>query len=512
MGTYKKIPYFLSTVLLTASCGDNNSKNSISNSKPQESLSNNLFHQQWYLKNIGQELFGTEVAKENFDINLTIPNSYTGSNVKVLVADSGVDFNHPNLNKSILNNSSIDFTVSSPLPFENINPKLTIGINSEDTEEDHGTNVAGIIGANPLDNKFTGIAPRVQIASANVVSKFINKSTLSIVDKRLKIYNHAENKEINIINESYGSKSENFFNDANKIINKNINDTIKNNYRIENKKGFIIVKSAGNYSCDSEEALFNETKEEIIYDYINNSKLLTDSEKLYFKSLRPNLSQTNLISSNPYTITVANATAHGIINKSSSIGANIWITAFGGGNHSAQKHDNLMSAYPNIPINNILLDWKNKYLPNIFSTRIHNTNESIDSSLKYADLREEEKKYYTTDFSGTSAAAPMVTGVIALMLQANPNLTLRDVKYILAKTANSDIVKNFEPKPYCIKILQRIGGFNDNFNTLWDEEQWVSNKANFKFNNYYGFGLINADKAIEEAKSSDYPKFKGKAF
>lgn len=34
----------------------------------------------------------------------------------------------------------------------------------------------------------------------------------------------------------------------------------------------------------------------------------------------------------------------------------------------------------------------------------------------------------TTSFGGTSAAAPMVAGVVALILEANPRLTWRDVQ------------------------------------------------------------------------------------
>ncbi|NJL69421.1 MAG: S8 family serine peptidase [Microcoleus sp. SM1_3_4] len=39
-------------------------------------------------------------------------------------------------------------------------------------------------------------------------------------------------------------------------------------------------------------------------------------------------------------------------------------------------------------------------------------------------------------FAGTSMAVPHVSGVIALMLQANPNLTPAQIKQILAETAN----------------------------------------------------------------------------
>jgi len=42
---------------------------------------------------------------------------------------------------------------------------------------------------------------------------------------------------------------------------------------------------------------------------------------------------------------------------------------------------------------------------------------------------------YTNTFGGTSSATPAVAGVVALMLQANPNLTTRDVQEILVRTA-----------------------------------------------------------------------------
>src|SRR5262249_12056459 len=45
---------------------------------------------------------------------------------------------------------------------------------------------------------------------------------------------------------------------------------------------------------------------------------------------------------------------------------------------------------------------------------------------------------YTSRFNGTSAAAPMVSGVIALMLQANPQLSYRDVQEILVRTSRQN--------------------------------------------------------------------------
>ena len=42
---------------------------------------------------------------------------------------------------------------------------------------------------------------------------------------------------------------------------------------------------------------------------------------------------------------------------------------------------------------------------------------------------------YTQLFDGTSAAAPMVSGIIALMLEANSSLSRRDIRWLLASTA-----------------------------------------------------------------------------
>jgi subtilase family serine protease len=49
------------------------------------------------------------------------------------------------------------------------------------------------------------------------------------------------------------------------------------------------------------------------------------------------------------------------------------------------------------------------------------------------------RTYPFAKFSGTSMAAPMVAGVIALMLDANPYLSAEQVKNILIETAREDV-------------------------------------------------------------------------
>ena len=76
----------------------------------------------------------------------------------------------------------------------------------------------------------------------------------------------------------------------------------------------------------------------------------------------------------------------------------------------------------------------------------------------------------TVTWSGTSMAAPYVSGVVALMLERNPELTSKQVREILAKTA--------------IRLPSMPIGKKDELG-VWDE--------------HYGYGLVNALGAVLEA-------------
>jgi subtilisin-like proprotein convertase family protein len=93
----------------------------------------------------------------------------------------------------------------------------------------------------------------------------------------------------------------------------------------------------------------------------------------------------------------------------------------------------------------------------------------------YETWLEDRNSNYTYSFSGTSAAAPVVSGALALVLEACPDLTYRDIKYLLAKTS--------------IRV--------DTGN-----KSWKLNAAGLSHSNDYGYGLINVEGMIDECTTS----------
>jgi subtilisin-like proprotein convertase family protein len=108
------------------------------------------------------------------------------------------------------------------------------------------------------------------------------------------------------------------------------------------------------------------------------------------------------------------------------------------------------------------------------SNALDTSRSKIDSSCNY-----------TAAMNGTSAAAPTVAGVAALMLGVNPNLTQRDVKYILASTARQ--IDAAQPKAIYEGFVVDPG--------------WITNAAGHHFSNWYGFGLVDAMAAVKMAAS-----------
>ncbi|CAK8685621.1 unnamed protein product [Clavelina lepadiformis] len=85
----------------------------------------------------------------------------------------------------------------------------------------------------------------------------------------------------------------------------------------------------------------------------------------------------------------------------------------------------------------------------------------------------------TTGHSGTSAATPLVAGMVALMLQVQPCLGWRDIQHLFALTA----IPLYEyPASNQKKSL------------------WHTNTAKYTHNTYHGFGFLNSWRLVNAAK------------
>ncbi|XP_033095615.1 PC3-like endoprotease variant B [Anneissia japonica] len=78
----------------------------------------------------------------------------------------------------------------------------------------------------------------------------------------------------------------------------------------------------------------------------------------------------------------------------------------------------------------------------------------------------------TSKFIGTSSAAPLASGILALVLQANPSLTWRDVQHIIVHGSHI-------PNPM--------------------EGGWHINGAGYHLNHRFGFGVLDAGKMVKLA-------------
>jgi len=94
------------------------------------------------------------------------------------------------------------------------------------------------------------------------------------------------------------------------------------------------------------------------------------------------------------------------------------------------------------------------------------TTDRVGSSgYNYGQAGNLANQDYTNDFAGTSAATPMVAGVIAQILQAKPTLTWRDVQHILVRSS-----ERFNPT----------------------HSSWQTNAAGYKVSHRWGFGLVDS--------------------
>ncbi|WP_413557782.1 S8 family peptidase [Bdellovibrio sp. HCB209] len=406
-----------------------------------------LFSYAWHLANCGQKVFAKNGGTVGMDLNLraTWSSGLRGNGVKVRISDDGLDNVHEDLTGNfqtvvarsrdyISGDSNNSYKTTTAVPRD-------VVVGGTPYNDDHGTAVAGIVAAVAGNGKGgRGVAPKAALSIANFMSALT--STAESV-----LLNQADGNDFDISNMSWGIKQY-----QKTAVSANYEAQLKTGVTtFRNGRGAIYIKSGGNSYYEQCNGQPNDV-------CLGNSNF--DGENV-----------------NPYQIMVGALTAQGYSANYSSPGANLWISGFGG---------MYGDSAPAILTTDRTGCVRGRSATNAGSSIAFENGGSGNSGCNYS-----------VTFNGTSSAAPTVTGAVALLLEANPNLTWRDVKYILAKTALAVDYVTTGSIPYPGGTTANRGvpaGYS------W-ELPWRVNGAGFKFQNWYGFGKVDIDAAVAMAKS-----------
>ena len=405
-----------------------------------------LYKYQWHLDNTGQTNFATTAGTSGKDINVdaAIVAGKTGAGVKVAVVDSGLELAHEDLAANVISGSR-DFVNSDDDP----TPSSSVG--------DHGTSVAGIIGAVGWNNiGVRGVAPGASLKGYN----YLVPSAQTDANWISTFGGETYSADIDIFNLSAG-RYRRSFSTVTTVELTTYGVTLPS---LRSGKGALLVKSAGN--SFSEDA-----------DYYVGSATCGYAAGFGLSCHDANLDPDHYF---PTVIVVGALAADGRKSSYSSVGSPLWVSAPGGeyGWHTSYGGSKTGVELEPAIMTTDLASCSKGYVSASGGAK---NNAFNDYDSPYA---ENSSCNYVSTFNGTSSAAPNVSGVVALMLEANPSLTWRDVKHILA-TTSTKVDASFSPVS-----LNGITYYN-----------WVSNAAGNNFHPYYGFGGVDATAAVNAAVS-----------
>lgn len=427
---------FLLSLFFTNCSADSFKLNSASNSSfelsvPLEKGEDPLFSYAWYFQNLGQIVFAQQGGTTGVDLNI-LPvwnQNIFGENVRVLISDTGVEETH----EDIRSNFSL---LAESKDYTLGSPYLSTTSPPRHANDNHGTPVASLV-ASPHNNSLgaRGVASQSTLFSANFLSQNVAQTDAVFFDQIIGNYD-ITNMSWGIRQNTLGTRKLNW-----ETLLKNQTETARGGL------GKIYVKAAGN-------------------DFVVPCFGTTSTPCLGNAGFDPD-------SNTPYTINVGALNSKGTITSYSSPGSNIWVSSFGGelGSDSpatvAADRSGCSLGYARSASNSL-----------VAFQRGQNGNTNCN---------------YTATFNGTSAAAPLVSGAIALMLQVRPTLSWRDIKYILAISSQRPSYQTVTPISHPLGEPVPAG-------YQW-EQPWVVNGAGIPFHNWYGFGRIDINSAISMAQT-----------
>ena len=143
---------------------------------------------------------------------------------------------------------------------------------------------------------------------------------------------------------------------------------------------------------------------------------------------------------------------------------------------TALNHKNERASYASIGANIIVSGYGGEYQyngPTIATTAPEGKSSNSGNINSKTTWSSDTKENYTYAMNGTSAASPTVAGALALVLEACPSLTWRDVKWLI---------------------------YNKSKKIDSSDSNWVQNSANIWHSINYGFGLIDTKAMINECQ------------
>ncbi len=395
----------------------------------------------WHLNNTGQRSFSTTPGIPGNDLKILDANhlGYEGRGIRIAISDTGIETTHPDLSGNQLSDEHRSYASENPANWHDANPFPV-------EYQGHGTAVTGLIAAlagNGIGSR--GVAPGAQYAGFLFLGDF-HSSESSYEAKTL----DQITGDFDIFNYSYGYAGCSFFPVSTSIINAYKNGVTN----LRDGKGAIYIKAAGNEFRG------------------NNSNCHENDNSTFYGNSNTGEDQ-NL----PYVIVTAASNAAGKISSYSTPGSGVWITAAGGEFGTGS--------------------------PAMITTDITgcsyglSVSGSTSNTFNQGSLSNNTNCNYTSIMNGTSSAAPTLSGVVALILEANPDLSWRDVKHILMRTADKIQYSN-SAIPHPSGTSGALVGHTYDF-------LYVKNAAGYDYSNTYGFGRANALRAVREAQIYSFP-------
>lgn len=408
-----------------------------------------------------------------------------GQGINVLVLDDGIEINHIDLKDNVNRSMTWNFATNTadPTPI--------------DPNDAHGTNVSGMIAAVQNGIGVMGIAPRVTLGGARYIAL-----PEGVVANTVEAYGGAIwSKNVDVFNASYGTSptTPDSYDQTSAA-----SAALQSFPNLRGGKGAVMVKSAGNeyvnddvpddgvtYACPQ----FNNGASS--YGLVSCFNPSSDTQRLELP-----------------VVVIAAGNAKGYKSSYSSAGSVVWATGLGGESVSIGNYGEAGSAADNqgpLIYSTDLMGCDRGYSKNGISADNYSQFMIGGSSINKA----QNPQCDFDQMNGTSSAAPTVTGVVALMLSANPGLGWRDVRDILRRTArviDADY-GNRDYRNHKINLILNPTISNQTGTELVEgatsariDYGWQTNGVGNKYSNWYGFGLVDAKAAVQMAKS--YTAFK----